>query len=389
MKEWKEYRLGDVTIMKNGKKRPRTEGRYPVFGGNGIMDYSNVFNSERAIIVGRVGAYCGCVYKSEEKCWVSDNAIAVFPNEDVNFLFLYYLMQTLDFHYHHIGGAQPLMTQDIIGNFKIKLPPLNIQEQIASILKSLDDKIECNRRINENLEQQAQALFKSWFFDFEPFKGKPFVESELGMIPQGWKVVELGDLVEIIDNRGKTPPLVSKDIYPIIDVKALTGPGRVLNYIKCSKYVNHETYTSWFRNGHPQKYDILLSTVGSLAETKLFMGGNGCIAQNVVALRNEKISLYLYDYLNSIKSDLVAYNIGSVQPSIKITHIIKHKIIVPQAEVLEKYVYLSRKLTEIIYNYSYEIEILSSLRDELLPRLMSGEIRVPDIDLINEMLKKE
>ena len=203
MEEWKEYKLGDVIMMKNGKKRPQTNGRYPVFGGNGIMDYSNDFNSERVIIVGRVGAYCGCVYKSEEKCWVSDNAIAVFPKENVDFLFLYYLMNTLDFHYHHIGGAQPLMTQDIIGDFIIKSPLLKVQKQIASILKSLDDKIEVNRKINENLEQQAQALFKSWFVDFEPFKDGEFVESELGMIPKGWRVRTLGEIVDVIG--GSTP----------------------------------------------------------------------------------------------------------------------------------------------------------------------------------------
>jgi type I restriction enzyme S subunit len=120
--------------------------------------------------------------------------------------------------------------------------------------------------------------------------------------------------------------------------------------------------------------------VGSLAEIKLFMGGNGCIAQNVVALRNDYISLFLYDYLNRIKSDLVAYNIGSVQPSIKVTHIIKHKIILPQADVLDKYISLSRKLTENIYNYSYEIDNLSSLRDELLPKLMSGELNVENVN---------
>ena len=347
-------------------------------------------------ISGNVGqiSYIPLNSKYEEYLVSQRQFRVTFDTQKIYVPFLVYYFHSLEGQHKILSFANqtgvPALAQPL-KNFKniiIPLPNIKEQKRIASILVALDNKIENNRRIIANLEQQSQALFKSWFVDFEPFKGQPFVESELGMIPQGWKVVELGDLVEIIDNRGKTPPLVSKDIYPIIDVKALTGPGRVLNYIKCSKYVNHETYTSWFRNGHPKKYDILLSTVGSLAETKLFMGGNGCIAQNVVAFRNEKISLYLYDYLNSIKSDLVAYNIGSVQPSIKITHIIKHKIIVPQAEVLEKYVYLSRKLTEIIYNYSYEIDILSSLRDELLPRLMSGELRVPDTDLINDMLEK-
>ena len=103
-------------------------------------------------------------------------------------------MCKLDLHHHHIGAAQPLMTQDIIGNFDIKIPSLPTQQKIANILSSLDDKIEVNRRINEQLEELAQALFKSWFVDFEPFKDGEFVESELGMIPKGWRVGTLGEL---------------------------------------------------------------------------------------------------------------------------------------------------------------------------------------------------
>lgn len=324
-------------------------------------------------------------WDSEEKIVLSQRLFCLRLSSKVCPRFVYYYMTTHTFQHELDGRATGTtvigLRQPELLKCRINLPTYKEQVHIANVLKSLDDKIECNRKINDNLEQQAQALFKSWFVDFEPFKDQPFVESELGMIPQGWKVVELGDLVEIIDNRGKTPPLESKDLYPIIDVKALTGPERVLDYNKCSKYVNHETYTSWFRSGHPKKYDILLSTVGSLAETKLFMGGNGCIAQNVVALRNIDYSLYLYDYLNRIKSDLVAYNIGSVQPSIKITHIVKHKIIVPQAKVLERYQILSRKLTESICNYCSEIDNLSSLRDELLPKLMSGEINVNEVKL--------
>ena len=155
MEEWKEYKLGEITNMKNGKKRPQNNGVFPVYGGNGIMGYSDSYNAENAIIVGRVGAYCGCVYKCESKCWVSDNAISIFAKDIADTQFLYYLMTTLDFHHHHIGGAQPLMTQDIIGNFTVSIPPLSIQHQIIQVLKSLDDKIEVNKRINDNLKIAA------------------------------------------------------------------------------------------------------------------------------------------------------------------------------------------------------------------------------------------
>ena len=389
MSDWKEYSIEDVAeILSSGgdaakypcKKSPEDGFGIPVYANSleneGLYGYTNVAEiNDDAVCIAARGAGTGHVYYHKGPFVPIVRLITLVPKREIaDTRFLYYYLSGKKISGD--GSAIPQITLPMVKKMEISLPSLSIQKWISSILSTLDYKIECNRRINENLEQQAQALFKSWFVDFEPFKDQPFVESELGMIPQGWKVVELGDLVEIIDNRGKTPPLESKDLYPIIDVKALTGLGRVLDYNKCSKYVNHETYTSWFRSGHPKKYDILLSTVGSLAETKLFMGGNGCIAQNVVALRNIDYSLYLYDYLNRIKSDLVAYNIGSVQPSIKITHIVKHKIIVPQAKVLEKYQILSRKLTESICNYCSEIDNLSSLRDELLPKLMSGEIEI-------------
>ena len=155
MEQWKEYKISDLTIMKNGKKRPSGVGQFAVYGGNGVMDYANDYNAENTIIVGRVGAYCGNVYHSSGKCWVSDNAIAVFANDLIDIKFLFYLMSSLDLHHQHIGGAQPLMTQDIIGGFEVSIPPLETQKKITSILSSLDDKIELNRRINDNLTRFA------------------------------------------------------------------------------------------------------------------------------------------------------------------------------------------------------------------------------------------
>ena len=152
MEQWKECRLGEVVAMKNGKKRPTEEGLYPVYGGNGIMGYVSSYNSENTIIIGRVGAYCGNVYYCKGKCWVSDNAISVKTNDGFNIVFLFYLMQTLNLHNQHIGGAQPLMTQDIIGNFNIRVPSLRIQDKIALTLSLLDDKIVLNQKINSNLE---------------------------------------------------------------------------------------------------------------------------------------------------------------------------------------------------------------------------------------------
>ena len=229
--------------------------------------------------------------------------------------------------------------------------------------------------VNNNLEEQISALFANMFGHF--------IDSLDN------SDIKLGDLIESVDNRGKTPPLSDEPTdYPIIDVRALSGNSRIIDYTNCTKYVSKEAYNNWFRSGHPKEYDILISTVGSLAEMKIFLGTTGCIAQNVVGFRTKGISpLYLYQYLNYIKNDLVAYNIGSVQPSIKITHIIKHSIYVASKEDIEIFDSIARDITKKIFANCQENEALKQMRDTLLPKLMSGELDVSNIEIKATKLK--
>lgn len=267
------------------------------------------------------------------------------------------------------SGRQRVQT-DVVANLSINLPPLATQQKIAKILSSLDDKIELNNKINDNLEQQAQAIFKKIFSikidNVTELDGKP-----------------LGQLVDIIDNRGKTPPSTQeKNQYPILDVGALNSTGRIIDYKNCTKFVEENIYNTFFRDGHPKENDILISTVGSLAQMKYFKGNKGCIAQNVVAFRSLSLSpIYLYEYLKYIKNDLLAYDIGSVQPSIKVTHIIKHLIYIPTNDELSKFDSFVKSITEQIYNNVCENERLISLRDTLLPKLMIGEIDVESVKI--------
>lgn len=222
--EWKEVTISDIANLKNGKKRPSESGVIPVFGGNGIMDYVNSSNGEDTIVIGRVGAYCGCVYLSKGKCWVSDNAIAAKAKEGNDNEYLYYLLSSLNLNHHHIGGAQPLMTQDIIGRIEVIVPQKEEdQRRIASILSSLDRKIELNNKINADLEEMAQAIFKNWFVDFEPFKDGKFVDSELGMIPEGWKVGRLTEIASYMNGLAmqKFPPENNEDSLPVLKIKEL------------------------------------------------------------------------------------------------------------------------------------------------------------------------
>ena len=377
MEEWKEYRLREITVMKNGKKRSQNTGIYPVYGGNGIMDYSDSYNAENTIIVGRVGAYCGCVYKSEGKCWVSDNAISVSANGIVNTDFLYYLMTTLDFHHHHIGGAQPLMTQDIIGDFVVVIPSLPIQNQIVSILKSLDDKIEVNRRINDNLEQQAQALFKSWFVDFEPFRNQPFVESELGMIPEGWRVGTLNDFGEIVG--GSTPSKAKPEYYTDNGIAWLTPKDLSVSKCKFTSRgeidITQEGYDSCSTKLMP-KGTVLFSSrapIGYITIAKNDICTNQGFKSVIPKLAG---TAFIYCFLKESTQEIENKATGSTFKEASgslmksLPAIVPEKVILDDFEDLMKPIYKQQEVLED------ENSRLSSLRDTLLPRLMSGELSV-------------
>lgn len=389
--EWKEIRLGELMVAKYGKSLParkRINGEYPVYGSGGISGTHNkpLVNGP-GIIIGRKGTV-GSIYYEDNSFFPIDTTYYVEQSSNYNLKFLFYKLHTVGLSSMNTHSAVPGLSRENLYKAVIQMPSVPEQKAIANILSTLDERIEVNNQINKTLEEMAQAIFKHWFVDFEfpndkgePYKssGGEMVESELGMIPKGWKVVTLEEVTERIDNRGKTPPLSKeKTEYPIIDVKALSGEERIINFNNCSKFVDKDTYNNWFRSGHPVQDDILISTVGSIAEMKMFQGNIGCIAQNVVALRSNRIlPFYLYQYIKHIKNELISYDIGSVQPSIKITHIIKYKIIKPILEIENRFSELARRITNFAYNNTKENEALSQIRNTLLPKLMSGEIRVP------------
>lgn len=245
------------------------------------------------------------------------------------------------------------------------------QNKIITILSTMDKKIELNNQINNNLEDELDSLFYKYIWNNIENKRTNNFQHKI-----------LYDVFNVIDNRGKTPQLTDYSKFPIIDVKALSGEGRIINYNNCTKYVSEDVYNSFFRNGHPRKNDILISTVGSLAEMKLFIENKGTIAQNVVALRPKiDYPLYLYQYLKRIKNDLASYNIGSVQPSIKVTQFMKHDIwLVPKEECTE-FEEIARTYTDKLNLISKENIILKQLRDTLLPKLMNGEIDLDKIEI--------
>ena len=377
MGEWKEYKLGEITNMKNGKKRPQNNGVFPVYGGNGIMDYSDSYNAENAIIVGRVGAYCGCVYKCESKCWVSDNAISIFAKDIADTQFLYYLMTTLDFHHHHIGGAQPLMTQDIIGDFTVSIPPLSIQHQIIQVLKSLDDKIEVNKRINDNLEQQAQALFKSWFVDNPDSNWANTSLSEVASFVGGYsyKGEELTDVSNVamatIKNFGRNRGFKAegfKGINPSAKLKEC-------HYVNLFDIL--VAHTDLTQNADVIGNAELLLTYGKY--------NNIIFSMDLVKVLPKEIFPYRFLLAAMLKNKLFKGHCLGYINGTTVLHLNKKALL--DFEIRKPSNSEAKMMNETLTPYYkrmaellQETDKLISLRDTLLPKLMSGNLKINDIN---------
>lgn len=144
-------KMEELITFSNGKKRPEESGTIPVFGGNGILAYTNKSNNENCIIIGRVGAYCGNVFLSLNDCWISDNAISAKSKETNSQFFVFYLLKKANLQTRHIGSGQPLLTQGILNSISINIPQRQKVEQFNDLLKPIYEQIFCNSKQNENL----------------------------------------------------------------------------------------------------------------------------------------------------------------------------------------------------------------------------------------------
>lgn len=254
-----------------------------------------------------------------------------------------------------VGSAIPTLSQKNLANLIINLPKeVAYQRRIASILSSLDRKIELNNKINADLEEMAQAIFKNWFVDFEPFKDGKFVDSELGMIPEGWKVGCLGDLITI--KYGKDHKKLEDGTFPVY------GSGGLMRFVN-----------SWLYNGE----SVLIPRKGTLDNIMYVCEKFWTVDTMFFSVpKMDYVMKYVYNYIK--RFDFSKMNEGTSVPSNTAARLNKMQILIPTHEVLEMYdetlcpIYNKRKMND------KESRTLSTLRDTLLPRLMSGELEVPE-----------
>lgn len=383
---WGKSSLGEVARFKNGKKAESIKNinkdQYPLYGGNGQYGSVNSYNAEDSLVIGRVGAYCGSVHKVKGRFWISDNAIEAGPiDEDIlSSSYLFYRLKSFNLNSLHQGTSQPLLNQSILKNIEFMIPKLPEQKAIADTLSSIDNKIELNNKMNKNLEEQAQAIFNHWFINFEfpdengtPYRssGGEMIESELGMIPKGWEVCNLIDEIDITYGA----PFKSKKFNE-------EGVGYPLIRIRDLKTFTPQHFTD---EKHPKREfietgDILAGMDGEFMPY-IWLGPRSVLNQRVCKFesieKNKYDNLYIYLLIKPKLLHIESYKTGTTVIHLGKRDIDSIKKIKPDERVVKEFSNISYKFWNKIINLAKEKIVLNKLRDTLLPKLMSGELRIP------------
>ena len=388
--EWKHYKMDDVIdeismgpFGSDVKKEFYVNKGIPILNGSNLQGFKlqeksfgylteekadslNKCNAHRGdIIVTHRGTLGQIVYVPSDSKYdryvISQSQFRFRCKPDlVDVQYLVYYFHTREGQYKILANASQVGVPALAratSTFRlidIKLPSLADQRRIASILSSLDRKIELNNKINADLEEMAQAIFKNWFVDFEPFKDGKFVDSELGMIPEGWKVGCLGDLITI--KYGKDHKKLEDGTFPVY------GSGGFMRFVN-----------SWLYDGE----SVLIPRKGTLDNIMYVCEKFWTVDTMFFSVpKMDYVMKYVYNYIK--RFDFSKMNEGTSVPSNTAARLNKMPILIPTHEILEMYdetlcpIYNKRKMKD------KESRILSLLRDTLLPRLMSGEIEVPE-----------
>lgn len=414
MMEWKEVRLGDIYDVHNGLSKG---GKF--FGsGFPFLTFSVVFNNyfvpeelsslvqstekERLSCSIKAGdVFITRTSETAEELGMSCVALKDYPNAtyngftkrlrkkddcqyEVDSRYIGYYLRSRKFRSLFMGLSGSMSTRASLANgdllnMPVSLPSLSNQRRIASILSSLDKKIETYNKINANLEEMAQAIFKNWFVDFAPFKDGKFVESELGMIPEGWRVGTIGEITTINNKSLKAKQKLTTIEY--LDTGSITD--NIISEIQILNADNDKIPSRAKRlvaNG-----DIVYSSVRPNQRHFGILINPSCnmvvsTGFTVISAKCSEYRYFIYQTLtqSSIidKFQAIAEHSASTYPSINASDIENLNIIIPPIKVCEQYSSICSEFYQAMENRKQENQKLASIRDTLLPRLMSGEIEV-------------
>lgn len=410
--EWKEYKLGDFCTFQEGYVNP-PQTNHEYFDGDvkwvRAVDLNNakVYDTTRKLTQkGFLSAKKSAVLFEPNTIVISKSGtigrlgliqdymcgnratinIKPLPNTNINYIFYLLLNNQEEIANQAVGSVQKNLYVSILENMRFKFPSLEDQKRIADILSSLDAKIENNNKINAKLEEMAQALFKSWFIDFEPFKvgrdgSRPafgsgnFVESELGMIPEGWKVGKLGDLIKT--TSGGTPSRKIESFYEkgtICWVKSKELAGSFI--IDTEEKITNEAVEKSSAKKLPE-FSVLIAMYGATVGEYAIIDKEMTCNQAICALLpNDDIPYsFLYMLAKNKKEDLINKAVGSAQQNISQV-IVKDLDIVYDLSIIRRFHQIVKPIFNKILGIIKENRNLAQTRDTLLPKLMSGEIEL-------------
>ena len=373
---WREAAWGDLATLEYGKSLQgyqSSTGPYKVFGTNGQIGWhSEPLCPNAGVIIGRKGAYRG-VHYSPDPFFVIDTAFYLKPKEETNVKWAYYQLLVQDINGLDSGSAIPSTSREDFYSLPVSLPPLPEQRAIAHILGTLDDKIELNRRMNQTLEEMARAIYKDWFVDFGPVRAKlegreaylppelwdlfpdRLMDSELGEIPEGWEVKELGELLEFAygkalkaDNRrpGEVPVYGSNGPVNWHDEKLVDGPSEIIG-----------------RKGNPGFVHWCQSDFFPIDTT-------------FYAMPRGSVRDLPYFYFAIIEQDFLSLSADSAVPGLSRNLAYMNKQALPSPRLLKAFIDNAERLFERCAELEKESLSLSKQRNALLPRLVSGEVRI-------------
>ena len=391
--EWEVGTLSDVLTLQRGFDLPeasRLHGSVPIVASTGIVgghELSKV--SGPGVVIGRSGSIGGGQYIVKD-FWPLNTTLYVkdFKGNDVRFC--YYALRSIDFQQFNVGSGVPTLNRNHIASLSIAIPPLPEQRRIAKILGDLDDKIELNRKMNETLEQMARALFKSWFVDFDPVRAKMegrtptgmdaataalfpdrLVDSELGLIPEGWEVKALGE-VAVNPRRSIKPSAFSVDTA-YIGLEHI--PKRSIALADWTSAESVASGKSQFSKGEilfgklrPYFHKVGVAPIDGVCSTDILVIG-------------PKSSEWFGFVLGHVSSDELVQSVdkastGTRMPRASWSDIESYQAVIPDSRLASSFNEYLNPIINQITNNIHQSRTLSTLRDTLLPKLVSGEVRV-------------
>jgi type I restriction enzyme, S subunit len=418
--EWKVTTIGEQATLQRGidiTKAEQREGKVPVISSGGVSSYHDTAAVKGpGVVLGRKGVV-GSVFFVEEDYWPHDTSLWVKDFHGNHPRFVYYFFKSIapQIARMDVGSANPTLNRNHVHPMPISWPPLAEQKAITAVLGALDDKIELNRRMDATLEAMARALFQSWFVDFDPVRAKldgrkpegldkataalfpaAFQDSPLGPIPKGWTTGTIDEASSlIIDHRGRTPKKMGSDWsakgVPAVSAKNVKA-GRLVRP-DMFNFISEELYGRWMKD-RLAIGDILMTSEAPLGELYyLALDAHFCISQRIFAIRANPAHCeptFLYYWLESpaCQAEIINRGTGTTVEGIRQSELRKVTVLLPPMPVQKTAAQFLASWTEQIHRNESQSRTLATLRDTVLPKLLSGELRVASTEQIEKRIAR-